>query len=184
MAGAILTPEDTAAHRIEVEEAMAAVPGVLEEARAEFASLFGRTPDGALSCHRTDDAELILVACNSIASTARQVVDDLRARGERVGLIKLKQFRPLPRHALRAAVGSVRRIGVLDRNLSPGSGGIFWTELCATFAGRGDFLMQDYLLGLGGGDVTPDIVEKIARDLAARPEAGQPVWAERLGCPT
>jgi pyruvate/2-oxoacid:ferredoxin oxidoreductase alpha subunit len=180
MAGAIVSPEDTADHRHEVEQAMARVPTVLEEARSEFAAVFGRTPDGALVCHRTDDAETILVATSSIASTARQTVDTLRARGRRVGLIKLKQFRPLPRQALQRAVGSAGRIGVLDRNVSPGSGGIFWTEICAALTGR-DVVVQDYLLGLGGGDVTPDIVERIVDDLDKRRQSGEPAWPERTG---
>jgi pyruvate/2-oxoacid:ferredoxin oxidoreductase alpha subunit len=181
MAGAILTPEDTFSHRIEVEQAMARVPEVLEEARAEFASVFGRTPDGALVPYRTEGAEAVLVACNSVASTAREVVDALRAEGRPVGLVKLKQFRPFPRAALREAIGSARRIGVLDRNISPGSGGVFWGETCTTFTGRGDKLIQDYLVGLGGGDVTPDIIERAALDLLGRERAGEPAWPERSG---
>jgi len=181
MAGAIVTPEDTSTHRQEVEQAMASVPIVFEEARAEFARIFGRTPDGALACHRTEDAELVLVACNSIASTARQTVDALRAQGQRVGLVKLKQFRPFPREALRRAVGGARRIGVLDRNISPGSGGVFWGEICTTFTGRPDLVVQDYVLGLGGGDVTSDIVARAVSDLGARSGSGDPVWPERVG---
>ena len=178
MAGAIVSPEDTASHRHELEQAMAQVPEVLEEARAEFRKIFGRTPDGALAEHHTEDAELVLIACNSIASTARQTVDDLRVRGHRVGLIKLKQFRPFPREQLRRAIGKASRLGVLDRNISPGSGGIFWQEVCATFVGRSDLVIQDYLLGLGGGDVTQDIIERIVADLAARPASGAPAWPE------
>jgi len=154
---------------------------VFEEARAEFARIFGRTPDGALACHRTEDAELVLVACNSIASTARQTVDALRAQGQRVGLVKLKQFRPFPREALRRAVGGARRIGVLDRNISPGSGGVFWGEICTTFTGRPDLVVQDYVLGLGGGDVTSDIIARAVSDLGARTGSGDPVWPERVG---
>ncbi|MBN1605996.1 MAG: hypothetical protein JW940_05155 [Polyangiaceae bacterium] len=181
MAGAILTPEDTFSHRIEVEQAMARVPQVLEEARAEFDSVFGRTPDGALVSYRTEDAEAVLLACTSVASTAREAVDSLRARGAAVGLVKLKQFRPFPRAPLREAVGAARRIGVLDRNISPGSGGVFWGETCTTFTGRADVLIQDYLVGLGGGDVTPDIIERAAVDLLGRERAGEPAWPERSG---
>jgi pyruvate/2-oxoacid:ferredoxin oxidoreductase alpha subunit len=178
MAGAIVSPEDTARHRVELEEAMAQVPVVLEEARVEFREIFGRTPDGAIASYHTEDAEMVLVACNSIASTARQSVDVLRERGHRVGLIKLKQFRPFPRRELREAIRSGCRIGVLDRNISPGSGGVFWQEVCTTFVGRSDLVIQDYLLGLGGGDVTNDIIERVVADLAQRSSSGEPAWPE------
>lgn len=181
MAGAILTPEDTLSHRLELQAAMDRVPQVLELARQEFEVVFGRTPDGAIVRYRTEGAEAVLVACNSIASTARQVVDSLRAAGQRVGLVRIKQFRPFPRAALREALQGCRRIGVLDRNLSPGSGGIFWGEICATFPGQRDLLIQSYLVGLGGGDVTPDVVLRAIEDLSARVESGPPVWPDRTG---
>jgi len=67
---------------------------------------------------------------------------------------------------------------VLDRNHSPGSGGIFWQEIAATLRGRSDILLQDYLVGLGGGDVTPKIIEDIFEDLETREQEVEPIWKE------
>ncbi len=176
--GGLTWPRETEHHRVEIQKAMEAAPGVLAEAVNEFESVFGRRPDAELSAEYTDDAETILIACNSMARTLRRVVKAARAEGRRIGMIKAKMFRPFPREALRKAIGGAKRVGVLDRNHSPGSGGIFWQEIAATLRGRSDLLLQDYLVGLGGGDVTPKIIEEILDDLEAREQEVEPIWKE------
>jgi len=100
-----------------------------------------------------------------------------RARGERIGMIRIKQFRPFPRAEIIEAVGGAKRVGVLDRNHSPGSGGIWWSEIAATLRG-GDAVLQDYIVGIGGGDVTPEVLERIIDDLNGRDAAAEPLWQE------
>lgn len=176
--GGLTWPRETEHHRAELQQAMERVPEVLPEAIEAFREVFGRVPHGAVVAEHTSDAETILVASNSMTRTVRRVVEDRRERGERVGLVQVKMFRPFPREELRAVVGSARRIGVLDRNHSPGSGGIFWSEIAATLQGRSDAILQDYLVGLGGGDVTTDVVGEILDDLRGRRVVDAPVWQE------
>jgi pyruvate ferredoxin oxidoreductase alpha subunit/2-oxoisovalerate ferredoxin oxidoreductase alpha subunit len=176
--GGLTWPRETEHHRREIQQAMEQVPAVLDQAIGEFVRVFGRRPDGALAPHRTADADVVMMACNTMARTLHQVVDARRARGVRAGMVRIKMFRPFPREALRAAVRSARRIGVLDRNHGPGSGGIFWQEVAATLQQSRGVLLQDYLVGLGGGDVTPEIIEELFDDLLRRPAAGEPVWKE------
>jgi pyruvate/2-oxoacid:ferredoxin oxidoreductase alpha subunit len=176
--GGLTWPRETEHHRIEIQEAMENVPKVLKEAIDEFERVFGRRPHGALSAEHTEDAEMVLVACNTMARTLRRVVADRRARGQKVGMIKAKMFRPFPREEIRRAIGSAKKIGVLDRNHSPGSGGIFWQEIAASLGGRSDLVVQDYLVGLGGGDVTPAIIGEIFDDLSRRDRSAEPVWKE------
>lgn len=176
--GGLTWPRETERHRRDIEEAMQRVPQVLTEAIGEFAGVFGRRPHGAIVEEQTDDAEIILIATNTMAATLRTVVALRRSRGERVGMIRLKQFRPFPREELLRAIGRAKKIGVLDRNHSPGSGGIFWSEVAATLRGRSDVLLQDYIVGIGGGDVTPATIDDIAGDLAARTRSDAPVWKE------
>ncbi|MBI2402055.1 MAG: pyruvate ferredoxin oxidoreductase, partial [Gemmatimonadetes bacterium] len=101
--------------------------------------------------------------------------DGLREGGEAVGLVKVQMFRPFPSAALRHAVARAERVAVLDRNLSPGRGGIFAEELrAALYAGNG-FPRPEvygYVVGLGGRDVTPQVIEGIVRRTwrAAGPE--------------
>jgi len=112
-----------------------------------------------------------------MATTAREVVRQRREAGEKIGLVKLKMFRPFPEAALREACRSASRLAVLDRNYAAGVGGVFWQDTRAAFQGhREDALIQNYLTGLCGGDVTPAVIEDILGDLASRSEAGDPVW--------
>lgn len=176
--GNMTWPRDTEHHRKQIEEAMQRVPEVMANAIEEFSLIFGRRPAGALVCENTEDAETILVATNTMASAARVAVRERRARGEKIGLVRIRQFRPFPREELRAAVASAKKIGVLDRNHAPGSGGIFWGEVATTLAqGPGAFI-QDYIVGLGGGDATPETIHRIADDLASRDTVSEPLWKE------
>jgi len=176
--GGLTWPGETVRHRRDIQQAMDQVPQVLAEALDEFERIFGRRPDGALRAEHTADAETVLIACNSMVRTLRGVVQERRRRGERVGMVKARLFRPFPRSELREALRSARRVGVLDRNHSPGSGGIFWQEVAASLRGRPDLLLQDYIVGLGGGDVTPEILDGIIDDLSHREHESEPLWQE------
>ncbi len=176
--GGLTWPRETQHHRRQIEEAMQRVPAVLDEAIDDFARIFGRRPAGLIVAEQTDDAETVLIATNTMAATLRNVVRDRRARGERVGMVRIKQFRPFPRAELLRAIGNAKKVGVLDRNHSPGSGGIFGTEVAAALRDKRDLLLQDYIVGIGGGDVTPAVIGEIADDLAARSLSEEPVWKE------
>ena len=176
--GGLTWPSETELHRAEIQQAMEASIPVLDEARDEFEDIFGRRPAGVLEAFETEDAETILIACNTMARTLRNVVIERRAKGEKIGMIRTKLFRPFPREELLAAIGSAKRVGVMDRNHSPGSGGIFWLEIAATLRERPDVLLQDYLVGLGGGDVTPDNINAVIDDLNHRTSASDPEWKD------
>jgi len=177
-------PDATVSHRMEIQEAMERVPGAYGRARSAFQELFGRDPGGLLDSYRTEDAETVLITSATIATTARRVVDSRRAAGEKVGLVKMRMFRPFPEEELRAACASARRVGVLDRDYAAGLGGVWWQDTRAAFhSHRDDVLLQDYLVGVGGGDVTPELVGRILDDLTAREAAGPPHWADMKGAP-
>jgi pyruvate/2-oxoacid:ferredoxin oxidoreductase alpha subunit len=110
------------------------------------------------------------------ASTARAAVDAARDAGVKAGALRLRMFRPLPEVLLRSQFAGRKRIAVVDRNLCPGLGGIVWGEL----RGLGDpgAIIQDYIVGLGGGDIRPEHITRIIEDLAGREKAGEPVFME------
>ena len=175
--GGMTWPHDGLSHRLEIDEAMKRVPSVYQECRQSFAEVFGRDPGDVIQSIGTDDAESVLVATGTMATTAREVVRKRRAAGEKIGLVKMKMFRPFPETALREACRSAKRVAVLDRNYAAGLGGIFWQDTRAAFQGhRDDVLIQNYLTGLCGEDVTPSVIDQILADLAARDGAGEPVW--------
>jgi pyruvate/2-oxoacid:ferredoxin oxidoreductase alpha subunit len=175
--GGLAWPHEELSMRLEIDEAMKRVPEVYQECREEFKKIFGRDPGDILQTFATDDAECILIASGTMATTAREVVRQRRAAGEKIGLVKLKMFRPYPEVALREACQSATRVGVLDRNYAAGAGGVFWQDTRAAFQGhRNDVLIQNYITGLCGGDVTPAVIDDILADLTGRTEAGDPVW--------
>jgi pyruvate ferredoxin oxidoreductase alpha subunit len=163
--------------RLEIDEAMKRVPNVYQECRESFKEIFGRDPGDMLQTFAAEDADSILIASGTMATTAREIVRQRRESGEKIGLVKIKMFRPFPEAALREACQSATRVAVLDRNYAAGTGGIFWQDTRAAFQGhRNDVLVQNYLTGLCGGDVTPAVINDILADLASRSEAGDPVW--------
>ncbi|MDJ0657563.1 MAG: hypothetical protein QNJ40_25605 [Xanthomonadales bacterium] len=175
--GGLSWPQEGLSMRLEIDEAMGRVPEVFQECRSAFTEAFGRDPGDQLQTFETEDAETVIVATGTMATTAREVVRHRREAGERIGLVKLKMFRPFPQESLRQACRPASRIAVLDRNYAAGSGGVFWQDTRAAFQGhRDDLLIQNYLAGLCGGDVTPAVIEQILDDLADRTEAGSPAW--------
>jgi pyruvate ferredoxin oxidoreductase alpha subunit len=149
--------------RRSIQLAMEAVPGALVAAEEEFKTLFSRDY-GLFEAYRCEDAEIVLVMAGTTAGTCRQVIDGLREKGERVGLLRLRLFRPFPVQALRSALGDARKIAVLDRDCSFGAGGIFAQELRAALYGAANPpSVFSYIAGLGGRDVTPQLLENMYR---------------------
>jgi pyruvate/2-oxoacid:ferredoxin oxidoreductase alpha subunit len=175
--GGLVWPDATVTLRKEIDEAFARVPDVYQECREAFQDVFGREPAGALEAYMTDDAETVIVASATIATTAKEVVKARRERGEKVGLIVMRMLRPFPEQRFRAACASATRLGVLDRDYAAGVGGVWWQDIRGFMQGhRDDLLIQGYLTGIGGGDVTVERVAEVLDDLAPRSEAGPPVW--------
>jgi pyruvate/2-oxoacid:ferredoxin oxidoreductase alpha subunit len=174
--GGMTMPQETLTHRTDLDAAMRSVPAVLDEHRARFRDIFGREVSGALTAYRTDDADRIYIASGTISITLRDIVDEWRAKGEKVGMIRVKQFRPFPAEQLAELCRGVSRLGVLDRNYSAGTGGIFWQEVRAQLQGQGDHLVQGYLVGVGGGDVVPETIREVVADLGKRNRAEAPIW--------
>lgn len=176
--GQVEVPHQTECHRFEHHNAMLGVPQVYQEIGREFAAVFGRNPGAIAAAHRADDAETLLVSMGTIGLTAERAVDEARARGEKVGALRLRLFRPLPLEVLRAFFAGKKRIAVLDRNITLGLGGVLWTETRA-LADPGA-VVQNYLAGLGGGDVRPEHIAKILADIAGRENSGAPVLMEAV----
>jgi pyruvate/2-oxoacid:ferredoxin oxidoreductase alpha subunit len=156
---------------------MDSVKRIAAEVDREFKERFGRGY-GIVEPIMLEDAEVVLITAGSITSTARVAVKDLRARGNKVGLLKVRLFRPFPAEAVQVALRGKKKIAVIDRNISLGSGGIFCQELRAALVHSPEHLLTySYLAGIGGTDVTPEVIEKIAMDAMNRGEpVDKPIW--------
>jgi pyruvate ferredoxin oxidoreductase alpha subunit len=147
--------------RHDIQKAMEQVPDIFGKVEDEFLEIFGRTY-GMMEKVCCDDAGIIMIATGTAASTCRKVIYDLRSQGEDVGMLKLKMFRPFPIDLIREHLGQAQKIAVIDRNFSFGASGIFAQEIrAALYNNRDHPPVFGYIAGLGGRDVTPEILTEI-----------------------
>jgi pyruvate ferredoxin oxidoreductase alpha subunit len=132
---------------------------IFAELCVEYGELSGRRY-GPLDAYRLDDADHALVCLGSSAGTAKDVVDELRAEGEPVGLLKICSFRPFPAEAIEAMLRNVGAVSVLDRADSPGGAPPLFAEASVALAGRSSRL-RSYVYGLGGRDLHPGDIRAI-----------------------
>jgi pyruvate/2-oxoacid:ferredoxin oxidoreductase alpha subunit len=156
---------------------MDSVKEVATKVDQEFRKEFGRGY-GIVEPIMVEDAEIVVVTAGSITSTTRMVLTDLRKQGHKIGLLKIRLFRPFPVEAVRNALKGKEKIAVIDRNISLGSGGIFCQELRAALIHSPDHpLTYGYIAGVGGTDVTPEVIQKIAFDAMSRKyPTDAPIW--------
>ncbi len=132
---------------------MAAALRVFGEVADELAALTGRRY-AAIEAYALDGATRGIVCLGSTGGTVKDVVDELRAEGEPVGLLEIRSFRPFPHARVHEALGDLETIAVLDRADSPGGRPPLFAEVAATLVGTGVGL-ESYVYGLGGRELHP-----------------------------
>ncbi len=146
-----------------------------------FRAVFGRgySPVEEYCC---EDADVVLVMSGSAVGTARDVIDRMREEGHRVGLVKIKMFRPFPKDLLREKLAGRKKIAVIERDLSPGQCGIFYQELKWAMCGSEEPVeIFGFVSGLGGADITTELIIKAIQYVMASDQCTQDViW---LGMP-
>ncbi len=159
----ITTPEYFMEFRYKVQKAMEQVPEVAREVEGEFKSRLGRGY-GAVERYGEDGAEVLLMTSGTVTSTSRTVIKKLREEGLSVAGVKIKRFRPFPMEEMDRTLQGVKKIAVIDRNLSIGVGGIFAQELRASLYFREERPpVFGFVSGLGGRDITPELIEEAIR---------------------
>ncbi len=133
----------------------------IERVGKEFGELSGRNYE-LLEGYRLEDAEYAVVALGSTCGTAREAIDSLREKGKKVGLLKMRCFRPFPRESVIEALSPVKGVAVLDRSVSFGGfGGPLFTEVrSALYDAPSRPLIINFFYGLGGRDIYPEDIEK------------------------
>lgn len=174
--GGLTSPEHYMEIRYKIQKAHENALSVVKTVDEEFFSSFGRKY-GAVEAYRCDDAKVILVTSGTITSTARTVIDELREQGRKVGLLKVKLFRPTPADELRDILFKAQKIAVIDRNISFGHTGIFAQEIKSSLYGlAGAPPIYNYITGLGGRDVTPDAIKEIIENTFKTDTAQEPIY--------
>jgi len=136
--------------------------GVFDTLAREFEGVSGRRYR-SLEPYRLDGAEHAIVCLGSSGGTVKDAVDTLRERGDPVGLLEVRSFRPFPEQQLREALLGLRRVSVLDRADSPGGAPPLFAEVAAARDGV-DVELRSYVYGLGGRDLHPEDAEAIFHD--------------------
>ena len=162
--GSFGTPEYYMEFKYAEELAMNAAEEVIDEVFAEFKQKFGREYK-KINTYKTEDADIILVTMGSMSGTARATVRQLREEGKKVGLAKLTVLRPFPEKELLECAQHAKVLAVVDRNISFGFGGRVFSEVSGKFVNRATKpLITNYIVGLGGRDVTINDYKEIVGD--------------------
>lgn len=180
--GCVATPDYFMELRYKMHQAMLTSKEVCRQVDEEFGRHLHRQY-GLIEPYYCEDAEVILVTAGSVTSTARVAIDELRRAGFKVGLLKLRLFRPFPKEEIKEVVKNAEKLAVLDRNLSAGIGGIFAQEMRAALANWPKHpLVYSYITGLGGRDVTiAAIKEVILRTLEMNQPPIESLWVGLRG---
>jgi pyruvate/2-oxoacid:ferredoxin oxidoreductase alpha subunit len=185
--GSLVRPDQYMEFRYKAMLAMREAHDRFLRVEKEFKQVFGREHGGLLELYRCDDAEFVLIAAGSVAGTAKDVVDSLKAKGFPVGLARLRAFRPFPHEEIRALAGKVAGIAVLDRSYTFGAAGAMFTEVKASaYSGQKKPVIKDYIAGLGGRDITPKTIERIFEDIQIATKRGEETeveWVDVAGLP-
>jgi len=137
------------------QDAMARAKIIIKKANAGFKKQFKRGyGDGLLELYKMNGATTAIIAAGTVVSTARTVVDDMRKEGKKVGLIKLKCYRPFPSDELRKATKGLKSLAVVDRDISLGHEGAMATDIKSALYGS-KVKVNSFVAGLGGRDITP-----------------------------
>jgi len=138
----------------------------------EFRRVFGRDSGGLVHKYRTDDADTIIVAMGSVLGTIKDVVDEVREAGAKLGVLGICSFRPFPLAAVREALHKAQRVVVVEKSLAVGLGGIVSTNVRMALSG---LHMHGYTVvaGLGGRAILKSSLHKLFEQ--AQRDALEPV---------
>ncbi|AFL66407.1 2-ketoisovalerate ferredoxin oxidoreductase subunit alpha [Desulfurococcus amylolyticus] len=161
-------------HKVQQVEAMRNVPPVVREINEEWYKLTGRRyGDGVVDAYGVEDADIVIVAMGSGAGTIRSVVKKLREKGEKIGLLKIRMFRPFPYSDVAEILSGAKVVAVMDKAIGPGSFGALYEDIAASLYDLDERpLLLDYIYGLGGRDLPPSLVyrmiEEVKKDLESK----------------
>lgn len=159
--GSFTGPEEYVRFRHELSKASARVFPTLTALEEDFARRFGRDLGGPIVPYRLEDADAVLVTAGTATTAARVAVDELRGEGQKVGLAKLRLFRPFPIGAVRSTLAGAAAVGVLDRSYTFGAEGAMATEVRAALAsGPTAPEVHSFLGGIGGREITAKMIRR------------------------
>ena len=161
-------------HKAQQAEAMKNAKKVILEVSKDFEKTFGRKY-GLFEEYKLDDAEIAIVCMNSTAGTTKFVVDELRNKGIKAGLLKIRVYRPFPGEEVAKALAHVKAVAVLDKSdsLNAIGGALFSDVTSSMFVAGIQIPTVNYVYGIGGRDTTGDQIKSVFTDLQQIVENGK-----------
>jgi len=161
-------------HKRQQAEAMKDSLGIIPKVLDEFNKEFGTKHD-LIDEYKLSDAEVAIVVLSSTAGTARGVIETLRKKGIKAGMLRPRFFRPFPKERIKKALSKVKAIAVLDRSDSfSAEGGPLYSEIKASlYELDKQPTITNYIFGLGGRDIFPKDIEKVYKDLEDIKKSGK-----------
>ena len=161
-------------HKAQQAEAMKNAKKVIKEVAKEFEKWTGRKYE-FFEKYKLDDAEIAIVCMNSTAGTTKAVVDELREKGVKAGLLKLRMFRPFPAEEIAEALQGLKAVAILDKadSLNSAGGALFEDVTSAMYVNKKQVPMVNYIYGIGGRDTTTMQIESVYKDLQEIVKTGE-----------
>ena len=159
---------------LDLQEAMKNAKKVILEVADEFEKMTGRKYS-FFEEYKLEDAEIAIVCMNSTAGTTKYVVDSLREKGIKAGLLKLRVFRPFPAEEIAKALEHVKAVAILDKSdsLNAAGGALFEDVTSAMYVNKKQVPMINYVYGIGGRDTKSDDIESVYKDLEEIAKTGK-----------
>ena len=153
-------------HKAQQSNAMKAAKKVILDVAKDFETWTGRKY-GLFEEYKLDDAEIAIVCMNSTAGTTKFVVDNLRQKGIKAGLLKIRVYRPFPGKEISDALSNLKAIAVLDKSdsLNAIGGALFEDVSSSMYVNNKNVPMCNYIYGIGGRDTTTTDIESVYNDL-------------------
>lgn len=159
--GAFATPAHYMEIRQELHDDLVASEKVMIKEMKEFKKIFGRELN-LIEYYGDPNAETVIVAMGSVLGTIKEAVDELRK--EKIGVLKIVSFRPFPDAEIAKILSHAKNIAVIDKSLSLGQEGIIATEIKRALSGEKKNIVS-YILGLGGRDITKDMIKSVCESV-------------------
>jgi pyruvate ferredoxin oxidoreductase alpha subunit len=160
--GVLAEPDWYMETRYRLQKAIEASSDMIEEVADQFKKTFGRYQGGLVEKYRLEGAETVIVSMGSVVGTIKEVVDELRDKGKKVGVLKIRAFRPFPKEAIYDALKNVKNVIVIEKAISLGATGILYDEIKAALYGKpSQPKISGFIAGLGGRDIPKESIMKV-----------------------
>lgn len=160
--GLLADPEFYMETRVAIQETQKEALSLIPKVSADFKNIFGRVSGGLIEAYKCEDADIIVIGMGSVVGTIKAQVDELRVQGKKAGALKIITHRPFPKEAIYNALKGAKEIGVCEKAISLGNGGILFDEIRSVFQGKEEKpKISGFIIGLGGRDINMNSMKQV-----------------------